>query len=439
MRDKIIFDNIHQFIKIKSIAQIIIDTPEFQRLRNISQLGTCQYIFPCGNHSRFEHSIGTYFLTNKILKSIKRNSCDKVKKILTDRTIELIKIGGLCHDLGHGPYSHVFDDLILEDITNINKYHEIRSGLLVEQIILKYVNNHDYIIKNNLLITNEEIEFIKNIINPKKENTSFIYQIVSNNLNSIDVDKFDYIKRDARNVGLTQEFDYSRMIEEVKVINNKICYPQQTYLHLCSLFTTRYYLHKQIYNHKAVKSIEYMIYDIIKLLDTKINLINSIDDMNKFIIYDDNYFFNYIDIMLHNDININRNLVKAKQLVNRIRTRQLYKFVGEIINKDKITLIWEDFNKLDSRIKENDIIISKVIIGFISGNKSNPLDSIYLYNKKNDNKCFKIKKENISNLLPNNYQECCIKIFCKNNNKYEIIKKVFNQMVSYKKNQVYQI
>lgn len=440
MCSKLIFDNIHQYMKIGPIAKIIIDTPAFQRLRNISQLGTCSYVFPCGNHSRFEHSLGVYNLAGKMLENIRKNGCSiKIKSIncnhLTDRIIELVKIGGLCHDLGHGPFSHVFDDLILGQINHENKHHEVRSCKLLEKIIKQIVNNDYYIIKNNLFVTDNEIKFIQDIINPTKEHTSFIYQIVSNNLNSIDVDKFDYISRDTLNVGLKNSFDYSRMLEEVKVIDNKICYPKQTYLHLCNLFTTRYYLHKQIYNHKVVKSTEYMLYDIINLLCPVLGIKDSITDLDKFILYTDKFFENFLDLIklkgLSVQINIpdhlKQNIEKAQQILHKLRTRKLYKFVGDYtITKTKNKMIYfEDFKNILHDVEENDIIISSVKIGYISGDKDNPLDNIFLYDKKNDNKCFKIKKENVTNFLPDCYQETCVKVFCVNSDKYNDIYNAF--------------
>ena len=70
---KLIFDPIHGYIELSELAFTIIDTPEFQRLRNIKQLGCCYYVFPGASHNRFEHSIGVAYLARKLLRNIKRN------------------------------------------------------------------------------------------------------------------------------------------------------------------------------------------------------------------------------------------------------------------------------------------------------------------------------------------------------------------------------
>jgi HD superfamily phosphohydrolase len=182
MDTKTIYDNIHGYIIIKNLALRIIDTPEFQRLRNIKQLGTAHYVFPGAIHTRFEHSIGVYHLAGLLLDKLK---ISQPELKLSDRQIELVKIGGLVHDLGHGPFSHMFDDDFIGKMRPNSKYkkHEYRSIAMLKHIINKY----------NIDINKEEVEFITSLIMPKEDDVGYIYQIISNKVNSIDVDKFDYI------------------------------------------------------------------------------------------------------------------------------------------------------------------------------------------------------------------------------------------------------
>ena len=70
---KLIYDPIHGYIEISKICLKIIDTPEFQRLRNIKQLGACEYVFPSATHNRFSHSLGVYYLAGKLIRIIKTN------------------------------------------------------------------------------------------------------------------------------------------------------------------------------------------------------------------------------------------------------------------------------------------------------------------------------------------------------------------------------
>ena len=196
---KQIHDPIHGYIKLSNIACKIVDNYYFQRLRYLHQLGTCFYVFPSATHSRFEHSLGTYCLTGRILDSIIKNTdanylnecllqVDELKNYyqrtygdnnnveynkLDNYVCELIKIAGLCHDLGHGPFSHVFDDLFLKLHNEItpSKQHETRSGDIIQLII-----NSDPELSH--FFTNDEIKFIKNLINPIDSSIGFVYQFL---------------------------------------------------------------------------------------------------------------------------------------------------------------------------------------------------------------------------------------------------------------------
>ncbi len=147
---KIINDIIHGSITLSKMAMLIIDTPEFQRLRYIKQLSTCNFVFPNAVHTRFEHSIGTYQICKKMLYNLKKNSSKEEinligniielkdyfsktlhENLLDDYIIELVSIGALCHDLGHGPFSHLFDDYFLKD--KIKNYYPKRTYKIYSQ------------------------------------------------------------------------------------------------------------------------------------------------------------------------------------------------------------------------------------------------------------------------------------------------------------------
>lgn len=283
LKHKIILDSVHGVIPLSNIACQIIDTHIFQRLRYIAQLGLCQYIWPTANHTRFSHSLGVYHITGIMLDAIKENSDEKhIKECLkknpylennnnglTDRICELIKIGGLCHDLGHGPFSHAFDELVLDVSTSPLKRHEYRSQILFEKIIKEQKIN----------MSEKEIKFIQYIIDPdEKVDIGFEFEIVSNKKNGIDVDKFDYICRDAASINQHFGFNWSVLCKNVKVIDNTICYKTQFATCINSMFNARYELHKQIYHHPKLLSIDFMMLDIIKLIDEKYNIKNSIFD-----------------------------------------------------------------------------------------------------------------------------------------------------------------
>jgi HD superfamily phosphohydrolase len=315
----LIFDNIHGYIEISDLASQIIDTVEFQRMRRITQTGGLKYVYPTACHTRFEHSIGTYFLSKELIKNIKSNQ-PELK--ISDKLVELVAIAGLCHDLGHVCFSHLFDELFLTDDNFPNlgklKIHENRSVFLFKYIVEKYkINLDEY-----------DIQVISDLIIPKDNDYQnwkdeykvgkFILTIVSNEENSLDTDKFDYIKRDSNKTGLSLSIDYSRMISQARVIDDKICYPKQILKEIYNLFFVRYQLYKQLYTHKAVNGVDLLIRDCLKEMDKEYKISEWILEPEKYIYLTDDIIFNF------------NNPESVKKLTKKLEERNFYKLIEEI-------------------------------------------------------------------------------------------------------------
>jgi len=428
-------DCIHGYIDLTVFAIKIIDTNFFQRLRKLRQLGVCSYVYPTGIHTRFEHSIGTYHLADELLKTIVTTTDPKsidnylsniseLKSYYT-RTYnnqvhtldmyvcELIKIAALCHDIGHGPFSHVFDDVFITDLGKENEYcatHEQRSGVIIRTII-----ENDQVLSK--IITPDEITFIQNLINPSKEHTGFIYQIVSNTLNSLDVDKFDYLTRDVYMLNFQAKIDPSRLVRHIQVIDNNIVYPEQSIDDIYNIFQTRFRLHKHVYCHKAVIAVQFLIVKLMKLLDDILKISDSISDMSKFCLLTDEYIFESVKVIDKFRDNLShlqkKNIDSALEILNDLENRELYAVVCNLVSSTKINI-----NELLMNIPDKDnLVVFQTKIGFVSGNKPNPLDFIFVYKTKDSTKisgkleAFKKDKNNVTGLLPNIYQEYIATIY----------------------------
>ena len=110
-----IYDPIHGHISLDGIEWDIINTLHFQRLRNLKQLGNCHYVYLGATHSRFEHSIGVSYLSNRLYKQLLKNDSE-INSNEYERYLTPITIAGLCHDLGHGPFSHLFDRKVIKTL-----------------------------------------------------------------------------------------------------------------------------------------------------------------------------------------------------------------------------------------------------------------------------------------------------------------------------------
>lgn len=452
-------DIIHDSIELTPIAKTIIDTPIFQRLRNLHQLGVCYLIFPNANNNRFEHSIGTYHLAGLVIDKLVKNSLhseinkglievkfikeyllkhfelednedniqflEKINTVLLDDyLIELIKIAGLIHDIGHGPFSHLFDEWIGTK-TNLAHSplaeHESRSILLFKQIIkdrkinLNYKEYylHDFIDEN-------AFEFISELVNPNQDTPkNFVFQIISNSLNGLDVDKLDYLYRDSFYLGSGTPYDLSRVISHIQVFDKNICFPEKISYDIYKIFRSRYDLHKQFYTHKTTICIEYMIRDILENLDPILKITENImaGQIEKFIDLIDSTILNTASTLKNFEPIYsvwNKQIDIIEKIIDRINNRNLYKCIyGEtfytneyvspkqLFENFKINI--DDDNIIGIDFENPNIITVRLKIGLLGGNKSHPLDSVYFYNR--NNKSILLDKTKISHIMSSLHQE----------------------------------
>jgi hypothetical protein len=197
-------------------------------------------------------------------------------------------------------------------------------------------------------------------------------------------------------------------------------------------------MHKQFYNHKTVKAVECMLSDIIKAIDPIFNINESISDMDKFIQLTDTSIIHYLNLVMFPSpivtIKLSKkqqiNMDRAVKLWGKIQRRKLYKYVGHLINRPDVTV--ESFIKMNNGVTLDNLILCRYKIGYIGGNKQNPVDNIYFYDKKESHTSFKLKPEDISTLLPNEYQEHYTVIFSRTSSGVESLRSLFDKIKSCK-------
>jgi HD superfamily phosphohydrolase len=373
-----VYDPIHGEIEISEYSKKIIDTPEFQRLRNIKQGGAVYSVWIGSSHHRFEHSIGVMHLARKLMNLINEKG-----DYINERQYKLIEVAALIHDLGHGVSSHLFDDWLSEN--GIYSEHEERSIEIFEMMNDKY----------NLGYNEYDIIFIGNIINPNYDildlSTKFLYQIVSSE-NGIDVDRMDYILRDCKYSGMKYSFELDTILKNTFISESgDIVYSEKARCTIDSFFSSRYSLYKQLCNHPTVLAIEYHIKEILNVIDPIFNISKSVvnGDWDTFCKFTDDIFstIDFID---------DSKLILAKELLNNIKTRNILKFVGGIITDKNTDIISEN----------KDVVIIKKKISYHSYSLPK-----YISNNKNKTLTQSLK-------FPDEY---IIKIMCKDtNNKYAL-------------------
>ena len=252
-------------ILIDNIALLFIDTTEFQRLHNIKQTGMCFKVFPSATHSRYIHSIGVYHLCARVLYHLKHG--------LSERDCLLLKLAALLHDIGHGPFGHIFERSIQKHIS-YEWSHETQTIRMIQYMIQKY----------NIPLTHEETCQICDYIKPPDTCIrDWKYQIVANKYNSIDVDKLDYLQRDMFVMGIYSKIPVDRIISGMRIQNNKLCFTPNTVPDIADLLFQRFRMYRQIYQHRVVVAFDVLlerIIDGIKNIESYINNIELFIQLN---------------------------------------------------------------------------------------------------------------------------------------------------------------
>lgn len=218
-KTKVFNDPIHGHIELSELAVKVADTPQFQRLRDISQLGGVYYVFPGACSNRFEHCIGVAHLARTFVRRLQTNQPELNVTYVDALCVE---IAGLCHDLGHGPFSHLYDGKFLPLVLGNHDFVHEHASIGILDILIE--ENNLFPVFQSHGLTREDIQFIKELILGGKSDAppslewkgrgtkTFLYDIVANKRNGIDVDKFDYFARDCHVLGLSKSFDALRLM-----------------------------------------------------------------------------------------------------------------------------------------------------------------------------------------------------------------------------------
>lgn len=347
------YDNIYGLIIISDVAKKITQHPWFQRLKNIKQLGPVHFKFSHACHSRFEHSIGVAYLARYVGNTLRGKH-----STITEREILCLEIAGLCHDLGHGAYSHSFDHLLRDIKFNYKTaHHEIRSQILVRYLIEDIPD---------IGISESEIQLIQYFIDtdkykimynsPPPSFTAGLEQIVSNPIHKLDVDKMDYLLRDAQSLRFDMTIDGK--VDVLGVLKrSQLVKDDKTYwmFHIrdqgivYDLICRRYILYNNYYMHPEVNAINCMLTDALSIVDrvTSFSECVKLENRNHVIEYTrftDDYFLEHI--LNSHDSRIS----EAKELIHRIIDKKWYTHLGDFVtnidNLDEtayVELPWELF------------------------------------------------------------------------------------------------
>jgi len=329
-----IIDPIHDFVRVYDNELKIIDTPIFQRLRRIRQLSGAHLIYPGAQHTRFEHSLGVMHIASMAGQALAE------KGIVSSDDIQNLRLAGLLHDIGHGPFSHLFEEIFEEK-------RKISHEDLGRDIILK-TEIGDIISKNG---------FDKKLITKLAFGDSklqFMNEIISGVLSA---DIMDYLLRDGYFTGAEHaKIDHHRLTHSLDVYKNKLALDKSSLVNFETMMISRYQMFKAVYFHKTVRAGEVMLLEAMDLAEGELGL----SSMNL-----DEYLQLSDDVILAKLLNLpehNSKLKASKKIATDYLNRNLFKSVfettltGKAITKKHMQELREEVSK-KSKIDINEIFV----------------------------------------------------------------------------------
>ncbi len=233
-----IADPIHKYIRFSQVEKDVIDSPAFQRLRRIRQLAGAHLVYPSAQHSRFEHSLGAMHIAGLAGESLLDKGYIDHAEIVQD-----LRLAALLHDIGHGPFSHLFEEVL--EYRCKTTHEEMGKKIIMQSEIADILGRHGH--------SPDQIcrmSFAQSKVN-------FLNEIISGGLS---VDIMDYLPRDGFFTGAEYaKVHYHRIVSSLEVSKNRLAINRSALNSLESMLISRYEMFKAVYFHKTVRSAEVML------------------------------------------------------------------------------------------------------------------------------------------------------------------------------------
>ena len=334
-----IIDPIHDFIRATSSEQKIIDHPIFQRLRRIKQLSGAHLTYPGAQHTRFEHSLGVMHIAGQAGQSLKE------KGILNSDDVSSLRLAGLLHDIGHGPFSHLFEEVLQEK--SKTSHEEIGRKIIEKSEIGDHLSRSGYDRKFITKLAFGDSKF------------QYMNEIISGTLSA---DIMDYLLRDGYFTGAEHaKIDHKRITQSIDVYQKKLALERSALYSFESMMHSRYQMFKAVYFHKTVRSAEVMLLESIRLAENELGFTSL--SMNDYVQLTDEIVLSKL-LALPSSTN---ELKRAKKFAEDYQNRKLFKCVFEriLVNKTKLNKLRTRELRTElakkSKVDENQIFVDSSV------------------------------------------------------------------------------
>jgi hypothetical protein len=307
-------DAVHGYVYITEEEKEIIDSFPVQRLRRLRQLAGAEYVYPGANHTRFEHSVGVMYLAGRVTEN------PNISERLSQEEAQMVKIAALLHDVGHGPFSHVFEHLLIKEL---DKTHEDITSWIIQKSELK-----DTLGKAGYKPEDVGRLAVGTLHKPKK---TFLDQIISS---AVDVDKLDFIVRDTYHTGAEYGYiDVFRLIHALDILNGNLAVDLGALSALESLIIARIESFKSIYFHRVGRAAQIMLAIAMEKANEELGL-TQFKTPEEYLAMDDYTVWTML-----------KNCKKSSEIIRDLERRRLLKCAYERTFYEKDTMVSNIFSR----------------------------------------------------------------------------------------------
>ncbi|MEM3402588.1 MAG: HD domain-containing protein [Candidatus Hadarchaeales archaeon] len=261
-------DPIHGYISVNDVERRIIDTWPVQRLRGIKQLSVASVVYPGGDHTRFSHALGVMHMAGQIADVLKQSV-----EISKDEW-QLVRLAALLHDIGHGPFSHSFEEVVV-------KHRKLNHEEMGKEIVRK----------SELADALKEVgyspeEIISLAYGKEGGRKPYLHQITAS---QVDADKLDFLVRDSYYTGVEYgRIDVSRLVQSMSVFEENIAIDFKALYALEAFMIARYEMFLAVYYHRTVRAAEILLHKAMDYAHEIANL-TTFQNVEEFLRMDDAY------------------------------------------------------------------------------------------------------------------------------------------------------
>lgn len=306
MFTKYVRDPVHGYIGMTDVEKQVIDTLPLQRLRGIKQLSVTYITYPGADHSRFSHVLGTMHLAGQIAENLRRSIS------LNDDEWQMVRLAGLLHDVGHGPFSHSYEEILVK-YRNLN--HEQVGREVLEKSELSDVLKSCGFRPSEII----ELTFGK----PKREK-QYLRQIIAS---QVDADKMDFLLRDSYFTGVEYgHIDVNRLVQAMEVIKNEIAIDLKALYALEAFMIARYEMFLAVYYHHSVRAGAVMLHKAMDYAHELLGL-TTFKNVEEFLRLDDPSLMTHLRELNSKHVNAKErtSAEKARDMTMKLDRRELLK------------------------------------------------------------------------------------------------------------------